>query len=460
MNKHLLYLFLILFASCGSTEKTSNKVYFAGEIVNPTSEHIVLFKGDAVIDSARLDKNNRFSFNFDTLPQGLYHFNHDPEVQYVYLEGGDSLVIRLNTVDFDESLIFSGKGEEVNNFLLELFLAGEEETDQVRDYYLLEPEEFKDKIDSLMDEKLALLSELSTESDLSEKELKIAEASIFYTYSTYKESYPFRHKRRTKEKKVEDLPSTFYDYRNEITFNDKDLVYLRPYYNFVKNHIGNISYMSCLMDCDTEGKVVRNHLHFNKHKLRIIDSLVVEKELKDNLFRNVAFDYLLKVHDSEKNNEEFIQGFHELSSNNRHIEEINTLYEGIRNIQPNKKIPGIQVLDYNGQAVSLPDIAKENKTVFYFWSGVDRSHFDNIKERIAKLTKEKPHYKYVGINFKTEEGHWKALLESSKLNPETQFRATNFEELTKALILYPLNKCIITNDDVIVDAFANVYGPM
>ncbi|PKA96580.1 hypothetical protein B0O79_0217 [Flavobacteriaceae bacterium MAR_2009_75] len=460
MNKHLLYLFLFLLAACGAKDEISQNVFFAGEIVNPTTAHVVLYKGDVVVDSAKLDERNRFSFQLDSITEGLYHFNHDPEVQYIYLQKGDSIVIRLNTVDFDESLIFTGRGEEINNFLLELFLANEEEAERIRSYYWFEPNEFVAKIDSLKKEKLDILDGLAIEADLSDKEEKIARSSVFYNYNMYKEVYPFRHKRRTKNSIINDLPDNFYDYRAELTFDDQDLTYLRPYYNFVKYHVGNLSYMTCVNSCDIETSVIRNQLHFNKHKLHVIDSLVEEKELKDNLFRNVAFDYLLKVHDTEKNNESFIEGFHELSSNNRHINEINTLYEGIKNIQPNKKIPSIQVLDVEGNTISLPEIAKNQNTVFYFWSGTDRTHFENIKRRIAKLISEKPDYSYVGINIKTEQGHWKALLESSNLDAENQFRAPDFEELTKALIIYPLNKCIVTKDDVIVDAFANVYGPL
>jgi hypothetical protein len=140
--------------------------------------------------------------------------------------------------------------------------------------------------------------------------------------------------------------------------------------------------MTCSHDCDIKKDVVRNQLHFNKHKLHLIDSLVNEKELKDNLFRYVAFDYLLKVHDSEKNNDEFIEGFRNLSNNNRHMNEINALYKGIKNIQPNKKIPNVPVSDFDGNQITLPEIAKNTKTVFYFWSGTDRMHFENIQRRI------------------------------------------------------------------------------
>ncbi|MBT2160952.1 transaldolase [Zobellia barbeyronii] len=457
MNRKLLYLFFAFLGSCAA-EKSSPSVFFSGEIVNPTSDYIVLLKGDVVIDSAELDDDNRFSFSLDSITEGLYHFNHDPELQYVYLEKGDSLVVRLNTSDFDESLVFSGDGEELNNFLLEVFLAHEDEASSVRSMYRLNPVDFERNIDSLKQLKLEILNDIVTEGKLSKKELKIASASVDYNYNTYKEEYPFKHKRLTGEKILDDLPANFYDYRKDLIFDDKDLTYLRPYYNFMINHIGNMSYMTCSHACAIKNNVVRNQLHFNKHKLHIIDSLVQEKELKDNLFRYVAFDYLLKVHDSEKNNEEFIAGFRELSNNNKHMGEIDALYEGIKNIQPKKEIPNVAVTSITGDTMTLKQIAaKNNKTVFYFWSATDRMHFENIKRRIEQLSSKKPEYSYVGINIKTSETNWKAMLEISGLDQTNQYRSSDFEELTKSLVIYPLNKCIITDDKVIVDAFANVY---
>ena len=457
MNRNLLYLFFLVLGSCAA-EKSSPTVFFSGEIVNPTSNHIVLLKGDVVIDSAELDEDNRFAFSLDSISEGLYHFNHDPELQYVYLEQGDSLVVRLNTSDFDESLVFSGDGEELNNFLLEVFLAHEEEASAVRSMYRWNPTDFERGIDSLKQLKLDVLDEIKSEDKLSKNELKIASASVNYNYNTYKEEYPFKHKRLTGKEILKKLPSNFYDYRKDLVFDDKDLTYLRPYYNFMINHIGNMSFMTCSHACSIKNNVVRNQLHFNKHKLHLIDSLVQEKELKDNLFRYVAFDYLLKVHDSEENNEEFISGFRELSNNNRHMNEIDALYEGIKNIQPKKEIPNVVVTSTNGTTLTMREIAaKNNKTVFYFWSATDRMHFENIKRRIEHLSAKKPEYSYVGINIKTNESNWKAMLEMSGLDQSKQYRSSDFEELTKSLIIYPLNKCIITDDKVIVDAFANVY---
>jgi hypothetical protein len=456
MNKSLFFFFLVWLVGCSKADKNPKNIFFAGEIVNPTSTHIVLFNGDKVIDSALLDDQNRFSFTLDSLQQGLYHFSHAPEFQYVYLEQGDSLMIRLNTADFDESLVFSGKGEEINNFLLELFLANEEEAPLIDSYFVMEAKQFAHKVDSLKQAKHDLLAELYTDGSVTDKERSIAKASIDYNYNTFKEIYPFKHKKLTHNGMMEALPEDFYDYRNSIDFGNHDFTYLRPYYSFMLNHIQNLSYMDCSIDCANEGKGIKNQLHFNEHKMHLIDSLITEKELKDNLFRYVAFDYLLHVHDSGENISAFINTFHELSKNNRHIDEIDNLFNGIENIQPSKSIPDIYVSKVNGDSISLREISKNGKTVFYFWSGSEKKHFDNISERVAALSAAKPDYRFIGINIRTSEGLWKNMLEISNLDQESQFRAVNFESLTNALIINKLNKCVITDKGQIVDAFSDI----
>jgi len=457
MNKILLCLTLFLLTSCGEKEKMSPTVFFAGEIVNPTSEHVVLYKGDVAIDSAQLDDNNRFSFTLDSINEGLHNFYHSPEFQYVYLEKGDSLQVRLNTIQFDESLVFSGTGEDINNFLLEMFLIEEQEVELVYSYYGLEPEQFSSKIDSLRYAKIGMLESLASETELSKNAYDLAKAGIVYNSYGSKEKYPFYHKKKKGEKSIPNLPEEFYQYRKEINFDDTRFTFLRPYYNFMKYHFGNLSYMCCEEDCGIETKMAKNRLHFNRHKLKLIDSLVKQKELRDNLFRNVAVDYLLKC-DTEENNKQFIDEFHKLSGNNKYIAEINGLYDGIKNIQPDNELPDFLVQDIEGNKVSLKEIAKDKQLVFYFWSGADLGHFKTIISRIAELKSKHPKYTFVGINLRTDQLRWKSLLELNQLDKSEQYWTDNFEEATHTLVVYDPNKSIIAKDGIIVDAFANVYS--
>ena len=81
-----------------------------------------------------------------TLQEGLFNFKHGNEQQYIYLEPKDSLLIRLNTWNFDETLVFSGKGAERNNLLIDSFLESEKERKIFYQYYDLPPSEFSTKV--------------------------------------------------------------------------------------------------------------------------------------------------------------------------------------------------------------------------------------------------------------------------------------------------------------------------
>ncbi|MEX0275717.1 MAG: TlpA family protein disulfide reductase, partial [Flavobacteriaceae bacterium] len=325
-------------------------------------------------------------------------------------------------------------------------------------YYKMKPADFSQKIGELRTEKINALARLAQESVLSDQALKIANATIDYTYYGLKEQYPFRHKKALRSHSMPQLPPSFYEYRNHLGYNDKDLAYLRPYYDFMRYHIGNLSYAGCVHKCPgAQTAATKDHLHFNRHKLRLIDSLVKEKELKDNLFRNVAFDYLLKARDKEENNKAFIEEFHRVSGNNKHIGEINELYQGISNLQPQKQLPDVTVTRMDGTSVSIRDIAQDGKTVFYFWSGTNRNHLDHIAKQVKKLQAKKPKHTFVGINIQTEEATWRKLVNAHGLDTTLQYRAQDFHKLTKSLIVYPMNKCIITEDAQIVDAFSDIY---
>jgi hypothetical protein len=223
----------------------------------------------------------------------------------------------------------------------------------------------------------------------------------------------------------------------------------------MKYHLGNVAYMNCMEKCG-DLELESNQLHFNKHKLFLIDSLIQEKELRDNLFRNVAMDYLLK-RDNEENMGKFIEDFHKLSGNNKHLGEINSLYEGVVRMQPSKALPELTLYSPDEKPVSLSDLSKGKKTVFYFWSGSEMGHFRNISKRIAKLKSEYPQYNFIGINLRTDMNRWKALVESNNLSHAEQYWAEDFDTFTYTLVISESNKGIIAKDGVILDGFANIY---
>ena len=118
----LKFLFLIIFLlsllSCKQdNKKTPKDFYIGGQIANPSSKYVIISKNDVDLDTLYLNDKNQFGGTLKNIKAGLYVFKHPPENQIIYIEPGDSTLVWLNTLAFDESINFSGKGSEKSNFL-------------------------------------------------------------------------------------------------------------------------------------------------------------------------------------------------------------------------------------------------------------------------------------------------------------------------------------------------------
>ena len=189
----------------------------------------------------------------------------------------------------------------------------------------------------------------------------------------------------------------------------------------------------------------------------MIDSMVTEASIRDNLLRNVAMDYLLKIHKANNDCDNFIQEFEDLSKNEKHIKEIKDLYKSIKGLQPKNKLPHLVLENSAGDSITLKDIANNEHAIFYFWTADQKRHFKNIQKQVTKLKTTYPDYKFVGINLKTGKSEWNRILQEADLDRSNQFRSLDFKTLQRTLILDHINKCIVTEDTLISNAFGNIY---
>ena len=118
--------------------------------MNPKSNHVILYAMDKVIDTFSINAKNKFGGTLDSIQEGLYYFVHGNENQFLYIEPKDSIMLSLNTWDFDESLVFSGIGAERNNLLIDCFLQFEKDEITFYEYNSLKPTSFKTKVDSII----------------------------------------------------------------------------------------------------------------------------------------------------------------------------------------------------------------------------------------------------------------------------------------------------------------------
>lgn len=394
MIKKITYFlpFLLLFAiiSCNSDSK-KDATYFGGKIINPKSKNVVLYYFEEAIDTLALNKENKFLGEFDSLKEGLYHFRHGNEYQYIYLEPKDSLMLRLNTWDFDESLVYAGKGAERNNILIDCFLEEEKENKMFYEFNKLEPKDFKVKVDSILSLKLATYDNyIKNHPKVTEGFKEIFKVAL--TYPTYNkiERYPIKYAYHSNTNCFPETDENFYDYRKDINIDNSSLMYYSPYSNYIINYLYNqtfsLGYSPTTKDYSEE---------FTLDLLKITDKTVKSETTKNAILKQTVINHFYRKSSCKINNKTF-DLFFELSTNTKDVDQLKRLLKDTHSLPLNKKIKDFNIIDYNNTQQSILDVVKGKKTALFFWSPehVGESY---IASRIKFLSNKYPSIQFLQI---------------------------------------------------------------
>ena len=91
-------------------------------------------------------------------------------------------MIRLNTLDFDESLVYTGKGSSKNNFLMDVFLRNERDEVIINSNLDNSVTIFKKLIDSLYNNQYKFYKEFRINNNVSKTTNDIIESANLYPY--------------------------------------------------------------------------------------------------------------------------------------------------------------------------------------------------------------------------------------------------------------------------------------
>lgn len=412
MKYKLLFILIIVLNACVSDKELAKATYFGGKIINPKSSHVYFSQNGKLLDSIALNENNSFSFKFDSIKDGVYKFSHGNEFQYIFLEPTDSLLLRLNTWDFDESLAFSGKGAERNNLLINLFLISEKENRLFYKYYPLNDSAFSKKVDSLLQNKKLLLNKFNSKFNESDAFKKYAKAVIELPLYTQKEAYPRKHKMVNKLDKYPNIHTTFYDYRKNIDKSNKDLEAYPPYYNYLREHIYNLSYKK---HCDSDKKAPIA-INFIEKVGKSVSNSQIKNNLLDEAMWNVCLDNNLT--NEQVNKAETI--FFKSCNNSNLSSEIKQILDAKAALPNNSKLPELIIYNKSFNKVRLNDVVKNQKSVVYFWP---KKNFqvEYLAKRIKYLEKHYPDVLFIGVNSKFPIKSWNGFLANKKFDAKNQF---------------------------------------
>lgn len=446
-------LLLFVLSSCNKEFSNDNYVaYFGGEVINPSNRFVLFCKNNEVIDTIPLKKDNTFFKKFDSLAPGLYTFKHEPEYQYVYFDKNDSLMVHINSKDFDESVIFCGRGDEKNNFLMDMYLRNEKDKNDMFEVFDYDFNKFNKIIDATYKVNQKFYNTKKEEIKWNDGFDVYAKATINFPHYTKKEIYPIIHEKRTGQDVVDKLPKDYYDYRKEIDYSNETLTDFSPfvsYLNHMLNNVAAINYHNHFTEVDLALKT-------NINKMDIADTLIKNEKVKNMVLNNIAILYLLEDQNMVNNNL-FLDTYHKYSTDKSQKNEIIKIGNAIQLLKPNFDLPKVYFTDINGKSISSDEIIKQN-TVFFFWTESASYHMKAVHKKIIEFKKRYPNYDFVAINVNDKVDIWKDVLSDFNFKNIQEYRCANFEDLrTKWAITRPTRTIIVNKDKKIINAFTNVF---
>jgi peroxiredoxin len=452
--KQYLYIIPILASlfSCNGSKEGEYVAYFGGEIINPNNPYVLFCKDNEVIDSIKLDQNNRFFIKFDSLAPGLYSFKHEPEYQYVFFDKNDSIMVRVNSRDFDNSVAFCGRGDLKNNFLMDLYLKQEKDRNSMFSSFDYDLKKFSETIDSSYEKTKVFYTNKKNEIKWSDEFDVIAKAAVDFNYYSKKELYPMVHKVRTGNDVYESIPKNFYNFRKNIDFDTETLSNFSPFVNYLSqmlNNMGGINYHNHFSEADIALKT-------NINKLNIADTLIKNEKLKNVILNNIAFTYLLEDQNMAYN-QEFLKTYHKYSTDRSQKNEINKIGNAIQSLRVGNDLPEVNLIDAEGNTISSKSLATKN-TVIFFWTSRAKSHFEVVHKKIVNYKKQYPNFQFIAINLNDSEEQWKKILSNYNFEGTTELRAPNFEEIKYKWAINKIHRTIILDKNgKLKNAFANIF---
>ena len=454
-----IILFLLIQSTLTSCKKDlfsdNYEAYFGGEVINPTSRYVLFCKNDIVIDTIKLKNDNTFFKKFDSLTPGLYNFKNEPEYQYVYFDKYDSLMVHINSKNFDESIVYCGRGDEKNNFLMEMYLKNEKDKDFMFEVFDTDFVEFTKTENKLFNNNKKYYNSKKEELNWSDEFDVIAKATIDFPHYSKKEIYPIIHKKRTGKNINNQLPIEYYSYRKEIDFNNEILADYSLYVMYINHLLDNISETKYLSKTNNDPSK-DDALKINISKLNITDSLIKIEKLKNIVLNNIAFKYMLEDQNMSNNNQ-FLDTFYKYSTDRTQKNEIIKLSNAIQLLKPHFDLPKVEFIDEKGIKTNSNELIKKN-TVFFFWTESANSHMTLVHKKVIELKKKYPNFEFIAININDKESNWKEQLSKFNFNGIKELHCIKFEDLRDKWAITKIHRTIIVDKDKkIINAFSNIF---
>jgi hypothetical protein len=448
----------LIFFGCKDSKPASEETYFGGTIQNRNSNFVVVKNHNSkLIDTFYLDKHNHFLHKFKNFQPGLYTFSDSREVQTVFIQKGDSLIFRLNTIEFDESLVYTGAGSKGNNYLVDMFLENEKQESLVLKYSQLDSRVFKKKIDSITNKKLKILEHFISKNKTSKAFNHIAKSNFVYQNYYNKEFYPFARYDKDEYEVLNNLDADFYDYRGDINYNDEAIKNYFPYRSFLRFHFNNLALANHFRH-SKERTFNNTSLQYNIERLNQINKRVKLPYIKNDL----SYYYMVRFLNNAKDVNDFetvFKTFSQVNTNEKSITNVSEIINAYTRLKPGLSLPDIIIIDKYDTEKKLRHLISK-PTVMFFWSKLYKHHLNDAHSKASELSEKYPEIEFVAVNADNISSKNQAhILRQNQISYSNEFHFKNPENAKDLLAIRPINNVFLIDDEAkIVNPKANMFS--
>lgn len=409
MKKYLFLPFLLM-TFCFAIAQNTATVH--GTITHPKGNMVYLkyYKDyltydEVVADSAKLDKKGNFQMRFTWEKPYPVTFYHGDEITEMYVSPGDDLRLTLDTKEFDETVKYEGKGEEINTYMAQKALLFPYLNPVI---YKQDEEPFTHYVDSVHQAEVGFINQyFATIKDTNPNIQTFKEyqnAELTYGWANTKTDYPglnaYMNQRRERTK----VSDGFRDFLNSIQVINEPALISGAYQEFITNYVRDVVYKKLLVDTAQS---------FLSIKEQYIDEST-SGEIKDYLYAQWIYT-LLTEEDNLTEGKRLFDKLKETSPENTYTALLNETLDIVSNLAPGNPAPDFTCLDQNGNKVSLSDF--KGKVVYMdiwaTWCGPCRSEIPSTQKLVEDFEGEDVVFLCVSVDEDLDA--WKKLIKDKNM---------------------------------------------
>jgi thiol-disulfide isomerase/thioredoxin len=332
-----------------------------GRITNAKENVVKLnyWDGEQHSIEAKLTQEGSFKINHTVKEPGKYDLEHGGETTPMFLYPDDSLYVTLDTKQFDETVTYSGRGAEANNYIAKQYLYFETSigSPEFRQRYyrkiaFSDAQTFSVYADSLTQVKLNYLNQFKQTLPVAFYDYQYA--NIVFDYATDKADYPKMHYyvRGIKDSTVKVSPE-FYAFYDQLKINNENYL---PSYDFV-------SYLGYYVRHKTKQKLGRDSISYADQTVSA--GSLLKGKIKERAIHQIivqAMEYGTPAEVKE------MYGLSAKEISDPDLKQtIETKYTLISSLLPGNPAPPISLKTKEGKLVNLSDF--KGKVVYLdFWA--------------------------------------------------------------------------------------------